>query len=246
MVERPPAIWVEQPLTEFFYNLISHLYVMSPRVKHFLSVTSALGVLAGLGLFAYWLISKFITYLSAVPKEIGAALIAGVATVFVATLTIVVGKYFERKRELDALYREKKTEIYDEFLKGFFDHYFSGAEESPTQSPEDLVRFLREFTRKLLLWSGPEPIAAFVRWKDHLAKGVPDAQSLFLTEQFILAIRKDLRHSNEGIPKGVFAKLFLREGTLFLALAEKNPNITLAQLAELEKLLVASQERSDG
>lgn len=219
---------------------------MNPRAKSFLSAMVGLVVVILLGSFAYWLITTFLAYLSAIPKEIGAALIAGTATVFVATLTVVVGKYFERKRELDSLHREKKTEIYDEFLKGFFDHYFSGAEESPTQSPEDLVRFFREFTRKLLLWSGPEPIAAFVRWKDHLAKGVPDAQSLFLTEQFILAIRKDLRHNNEGIPKGFFAKLFLREGSLFLAIAEQNPNITLDQLAELEKSFVASQERFDG
>lgn len=225
---------------------VSHLYAMTPRVKNILSATLALGVLGGLGFIAYWLITTFLAYLSAIPKEIGAALVAGAATVFVATLTVVVGKYFERKRELDSLHREKKTEIYDEFLKGFFDHYFSGADESPTQSPDDLVRFFREFTRKLLLWSGPEPIAAFVRWKDHLAKGVPDAQSLFLTEEFILAIRKDLRHTNDGIPKGFFAKLFLREGTLFLSLAEKNPNITLEQLAEFEKLFAASQERSDG
>lgn len=45
---------------------------------------------------------------------------AAAATVFVSTLTVVVGRYFERKREFDALYRDKKVEIYDEFLQKSF------------------------------------------------------------------------------------------------------------------------------
>lgn len=98
---------------------------------------------------------------------------------------------------------------------------------------------MREFMRKLLLWSGPEPIAAFVRWKDHLSKGTPDARTLHLTEEFILAIRKDLSHSNKGMQKGFFAKLVLRNSDLFLALSAKNPNITLDELSRIEKQLEA-------
>jgi hypothetical protein len=219
---------------------------MKKNIKKIFSLAFGFGVISGFGYFVYKIIVAFFGYISVIPKEIAAALIAGTATVLVATLTVVVAKYFERKRELDALHREKKTEIYDEFLKGFFDTYFSGAEDSPTQSPEDLVRFMREFMRKLLLWSGPEPIAAFVRWKDHLSKGKPDAQSLFLTEQFILAIRKDLRHSNEGIAKGFFAKLVLKNSELFLAMAEKNPNISFDDLAEIEKKLLEAARDPTG
>lgn len=160
---------------------------------------------------------------------------AAVATVLVATLTVMLGRYYERKRELDALYRDKKTEIYDEFLKEFFAIFFGASEGEAKGTETDLVRFLREFTRKLVLWSGPEVIEAFVAWKDHLAKGTPDAQSIFLTEAFLRAIRNDLRHTNKGLRKGFFARLFLREGGLFLVMAAKNPNVTLAELAEAVK-----------
>jgi hypothetical protein len=186
---------------------------------------------------------KFFAYVGAVPKEIGASLIAGTATVLVATLTIVTGRYFERKKELDALYREKKTEIYDEFLKKLLDLFYSNAEVAPPAKPEDLVQFLRAFTQKLILWSGPRVIESFVKWKDHLAKGVPDADSFFLMEKFLLSIRKDLRHSNLGIRKGFFARLFLREGALFLALAAKNPKITLAEVAEIENRVKSNQAK---
>ncbi|TLD43701.1 MAG: hypothetical protein FAZ92_04020 [Accumulibacter sp.] len=208
------------------------------RLKTFLLGLLGFAILAGVATLVGWALYEFFQYLSAVPKELGAALVAATATVLVATITVMVGRYYERKKELDTLYRDKKTEIYDEFLKEFFSLFWRVEKDEPEK---DLVPFLREFTRKLVLWSGPEVIEAFVAWKDHLAKGTPDAQSIFLTEAFLLAIRRDLRHSNKGLRKGFYARMFLREGNLFLAMAAKNPNVALAALAEAEKILTQSE-----
>lgn len=198
-----------------------------------LGLTLLLAIVGGVG----WLVYQFFQYISAVPKELGAALVAGATTILVATATVMIGRYYERRKELDALYRDKKTEIYDEFLKEFFGLFFGAGDANAKAAEKDLVPFLREFTRKLILWSGPEVIEAFVAWKDHLGKGVPDAQSIFLTEAFLKAIRSDLRHSNNGLRRGFFAKLFLKEGNLFLTLAARDPNVTLAALAEVEKAM---------
>lgn len=211
-----------------------------------LSTLVALALLAGVAILVVWAAQSFFAYVSSVPKEIATALIAGAATILVATLTVTIGRYFERKRELDALYRDKKTEIYDEFLKEFFELFFSAGEKTEGQPEKDLVSFLREFTRKLILWSGPEVIEAFVAWKDHLAHGTPDAKSIFLTEGFLLAIRKVLRHTNIGLRRGFFARLFLQEGALFLSMAKNNPNVTLAELAAIENRLKSKQGGEGG
>ncbi|MCK9201535.1 MAG: hypothetical protein M0P59_06460 [Gallionella sp.] len=211
------------------------------RLKTLALALIGLALLAGLAGFVGWIIYAFFQYISSVPKELGAALVAASTTVIVATFTVMLGRYFERKKELDALYRDKKTEIYDEFLREFFTLFFD--EDNTKDAAKDLVPFLREFTRKLILWSGPEVIEAFDAWKDHLAKGTPDAQSIFLTEAFLLAIRNDLRHNNKGLRKGFFARLFLKEGTLFLQMAEKNPNITLAELVEIENVIKAKERQ---
>lgn len=204
------------------------------RISPALSILLGLLAFGGIGWLLFRAIKAFLDYVSAIPKDLGAPIIAGVATVLVATLTVVIGKNFERKRELDALYRDKKTEVYDEFLKTFFEFYFSGGENKDVQ---DLIPFFREFSRKLILWSGPEVIESFLAWKDHLAKGTPDAKSVFLTEDFLLAVRSDLRHTNKGIRRGLFARMFLKNSDLFLAMAAKNPNYKLEDLVELEKLI---------
>lgn len=218
---------------------------MKPFIKT-LSILLALALIAGTVTLVAWGVQSFFAWFSAVPKELAVALVAGAVTILVATATVMIGRYYERKKELDALYRDKKTEIYDEFLKEFFDIFFSGGVKLDSHPDKDLVAFLREFTRKLILWSGPDVIEAFVAWKDHLAKGSPDAKSIFLTEAFLLAIRNDLRHTNAGLRKGFFARLFLKEGSLFLTMAEKNPNVTLAELAAVEELLNAKKGSEGG
>ena len=181
----------------------------------------------------YWLLKSMALYLSSIPKELAAALVAGTVTVFVATLTIVVGKYFERRKELDALYRDKKTEIYDEFFKKFFKIFHSGGKDGR----DDLVEYLREFSRKTLLWSSPEVVEKFMAWNTLAATGKVDAKMIFSIEDFLLAIRRDLRHSNRGFRKGFFARMILKNGDLFLQMVAKNPNVSLDDLIAIEKEL---------
>jgi hypothetical protein len=167
---------------------------LAPILAFIFAVTLLFGAAAAL-----WEGGKRLAgYVATVPKEMGVALVAAAATIFVSTLTVVVGRYFERKKELDVLYRDKKVEIYDQFLKQLFASLHGAP--TPESQEEEMVPFLREFMRKLLLWSGPEPISCFTKWKEHLARGVPDARTIFLTEEFLLAVRRDLRHSNRGIP----------------------------------------------
>jgi hypothetical protein len=197
--------------------------------------------LLGIVFALYWMISKFFLFLTLAQKEVAAALVAGSATIVVATLTIVLGKYYERKKDREALYREKKAEIYDNFLDKFFSSFFDNQGED---SSEDAVKFLKYFTRKLLLWSNPETINAFVNWTHHLQKGRVDAQSVFLTEAFLLSLRKDLGKDNSGIKRGVFASLYFKNSSLFLELAAKNPDITLAEVAEFESQIASLETDS--
>jgi len=207
------------------------------RLRRFFALAFAFAVLAGMVTLAIYAVISFFSYVSAVPKELGAALVAGATTILVATITIMVGRYFERKKELDALYREKKTEVYDEFLKVFFQVWFSGGKVPEGEQEQDLVKLFREFSVKLVLWSGPEVLEAFARWKEKMAEGHADAEGVFETENFLNAIRADLRHSNRGVRRGWFARLFLQESGLFLAMAAKNPKVSLAELAAAEKLI---------
>jgi hypothetical protein len=106
---------------------------------------------------------------------------------------------------------------------------------APTTSPPDVVAFLREFTRKLLLWGSQDVINAFIKWQRHLMHGVPDARSISLTQEFLVAIRADLGHKNNKLDRGLYATILLSEPTILLEMAAKNPSVTLAEVAAEEK-----------
>lgn len=205
---------------------------MKQRLRHFASI--AFGFVL-LGLLA-WGFVRFIAFLwhqlAALNDNLAVGIVTAVTTVLVATLTVLLGRYFERQKDVESHYREKKTAIYDSFLVEYYKLF-----DDPKDKSEDLTKFLKEWRRQLVLWGGADVLVAFIKWKDHLSKGEPDAQSLFLTEELFKAIRRDLGLSNKGIPKGAFIKLQLRSADLLLALANKNPNVTLAELGEIEKKL---------
>ena len=71
----------------------------------------------------------------------------------------------------------------------------------------------------------------------HLKSSEPNAESMFLMGDFVLAVRKDLGLSNKGIDRKTFASLILKNPDLFLDMALKNPRVTLAELAIEEQRL---------
>jgi len=200
---------------------------------------------------ALWLVYivalKIYTYTSLLQKEVVAALIAGSSTIIVSTITVVFAKYYESKKERSALYREKKVEIYDEFIKNFFTHFFNGNKENDPKEIEKLVGIFRDFMRKLLLWGDPNTINKYIEWKEYLSNNIPNAKTVTLTEEFFLSIRKDLNKNNKGIKSGFFASFILNNPALFLSLAKKDPTITLAQVAEIELMqkILSTENKND-
>jgi hypothetical protein len=140
------------------------------------------------------------------------------------------------KKDIEAHYRAKKTEIYDEFLSEFF-KLFNSDEHSNNDDSSKLVTFLRDWQRKIILWGGQDVLIKYIEWMNHLKKGNPDVKTMFLMEEFFLEIRKDLGHRNNKLVKGTFINLIMQNPELFMAMAKENPNITLTELTEVEQTL---------
>jgi len=167
--------------------------------------------------------------------KVSVGILTAATTIIVATITVSVGKYFERKKEVESHFREKKIEIYDEFLKEFFKIFLS--DDDDEHDEDKLVVFLREWQRKMILWGGADVLTIYIRWKNQLSKLEPNAETMFLTDEFFRAIRKDIGLSNRNLDKGSFIHFLLQSSNLFLEKAKENPKITLSELAIIEEKL---------
>ena len=202
----------------------------SIKIREKLYLILGFALIGGSGYGGYKLIVTIWAQLLSLDKQLSVALLTAFTTVIVATLTVMLGRYLERKKEIESHFRASKIQMYDEFLAAYFKLFGS---ENDTDI--DLVSFLREWQRKMIVWGGAPVLVAYIAWAQHLKKGEPDAQTFFLMDEFFRAMRKDIGLSNSGLEKGVFSHFMLRHSEFFLRMAKQNPSITLSELSEKEK-----------
>lgn len=204
-------------------------------MKNLLLALLGFFILAILIFSVYFIVTSIFSWFKELPKELAISLITASSTIIVATLTISLGKYFERLKEIESHHRAKKVEIYDEFLVSVFNVFFQHDENF------DLVSFLQKWQRKIILWASPEVLNAFVNWKSHMGSHPkPDANTFFLMENVFKAMRKDIGLSNRSLNTGLFSHFIMREAELFLKLSKNNPNITLEEISIHENKLNSS------
>lgn len=185
-----------------------------------------------------WMIYQIWMQFKLLDPTVSSALLTAATTVLVATITVVLGKYFERTKDIEAQNRSKKVEIYNEFLVELFKVFFSDSQvnkvkKRPGQS-DQLVKFLREWQRKMILWGGQDVLKQYILWMGHLKKNVPDIQAMILMEKLFFEIRKDLGLGNSKLIEGTFISLMMKNPELLMKKAKENPNLTLEELAKIE------------
>ena len=207
-------------------------------MKKWFSIIFSLILFICLGWGGFWLISEIWIQFKSLDSKLSIGVLTASTTVFVSTLTVVLGRYLERKKEIEVHFRDKKIEIYDEFLK----EYFNLFDPDQSKDSEDLAPFLREWQRKMILWGGQDVINQYIQWMRKLKTGLIDTKAIFMQDDFMRAIRKDLGHSNNKLKKGLFIHFILRESDLFLKMAEKNPDMTIDEFIELENRIKSQQD----
>jgi hypothetical protein len=180
----------------------------------------------------YWVVTVIWEQFKTLDKQVAIGLLTAATTIFVSTITVVLGRYLERKKEIESHFRAQKIEIYDAFLKEFFKLF---SDTGTAKEREDMAPFLREWQRKMIVWGGQDVLKSYIDWMERLKAGEPDAKAMWMAEDFFRAVRKDLGHPSKKLPRGAFLRMILRNAELFIQMSKNDPQMTLSQFAELEK-----------
>lgn len=148
-------------------------------------------------------------------KEVVAAIVAAVATVLVSVFSVVVTKYYDRKRVIEQEIREKKIPMYVEFVEFWFNTLYAKRITGKDMTEKEMVQFFNAFTQKLMIWGSDEVLTLWSRYRRGFT-GVQDTESispekLFEFENLLMAIRKDMGHRNNGVIKGDLLGLFIND-----------------------------------
>src|SRR4051812_15355892 len=62
-------------------------------------------------------------------------------------------------------HREKKVPVYEEFIQFWFKHLFSSRSGENPLTDQEVIRFLSNYTQRIMVWGSDDVIAAWVKFR---------------------------------------------------------------------------------
>lgn len=166
------------------------------------------GVVAGV-YGVWWLLVQLLAWVTAQPSQIAAATIAFAGTVIAGIGAVVISQQRIKVREIAESHRPNKTELYITFITevvGMMRAGISANNPDPnvTKHFED---FFFDFTTRAMLWASPSVLKSYAAFR----RAGNDPNILFLVDDTLQAMRKDLGLRNWGLSRGDLIKMLLTD-----------------------------------
>ncbi|MCZ6802687.1 MAG: hypothetical protein O7D86_01815 [Proteobacteria bacterium] len=180
------------------------------KVKNTFFTILGLVLLAGACYLGYLVFIEIIEVLSKLKKEVLAALIGAIGTVFVGVAAAIISQKQSKQRDIDESHRPTKVEIYKRYMDAV-----SGllAKENENVSKEgmsdqELVDYLVEFKTEILLWGGPKVLKCQLEFDETSRNG---GNIFVAVDNLYKAIREDIGLSNRGLNNLELVKMYLSD-----------------------------------
>ena len=162
------------------------------------------GVVEGIGVTAR-LIGRQLFH--GVDPTVSAAAVTAMSTVLVAVATLVIGRYFERRKAIEAEIRTSKIPVYSRLVGGIF--AILNTPEGPERQAAAEALF-RDLTPDLITWASDDVIVAWSHFKRKISS-LPPEEVVFALEKVLMEIRSDYGHGGSKIAEGDLVGLFIND-----------------------------------
>jgi len=147
---------------------------------------------------------------------VAAAVVTASATVLIAVFTFVASQRADQRRLIEQSVREKKLPLYDHWMRFLFETNQIVGDLTDDEITQKIMEFNRESLHTLVLWVSEPVLAAYNEIQKiviaNVASGAEPAPNLlFAFEDVLLAVRKDLGHSNQGVKRGDLLRLWVSD-----------------------------------
>jgi hypothetical protein len=167
-----------------------------------------------IGYIFFLIANKIIFFIISMDSEIAVAIIAASVTALVSIVTIIISKIFEARTRVQIDNRIKKVPIYEKLIN-FMSRVLLGSKINKAPSESEILTFMMDFTQEIMVWGSDDVISSWVKFRrivlnEAQIKNEP-LKSMFIYEELVKSIRKDLGHKNKGIEKGDILALFVND-----------------------------------
>ncbi|RUQ29197.1 MAG: hypothetical protein EKK68_12980 [Candidatus Competibacteraceae bacterium] len=164
----------------------------------------------------YLLFSKIWSVFSSINPILGAGFVAASATIIVSLMSVLVSKHLERRATISAHLREKKIPTYEKIISFIFIITFADKLGKDRLTEKEVMQFMAKITQELVIWGSDDMLEAFYNFRKKSIENSNENKEdsykiLFIVEDLLLAIRKDLGHANKKISRGKILGLFIND-----------------------------------
>ena len=190
---------------------------MNDRTSTVVTLTGGfLVILAAIGAL-YGVFQSLISAFAGLDPKYGAALIAAAGTIVVSVMSVVVSRYLETRTSIRKEHREKKIPVYEDLIQFMF-KVMMGVKTDNAPDEQEVLEFMSTFTQRAMVWASDDVLNAWIRFR---GASMDEQQAnpialMFVYEDLILAIRKDLGHKNKDLTRGKVLSLFVTDIADFL------------------------------
>lgn len=142
-----------------------------------------------------------------VDPTVAAASVGAMSTIIVAVATLVIGRYVERRKAIEAEIRASKIPVYSRLVGGLMSTILNGASQD---NAEQIANLLRDVTPDLVTWASDDVLIAWARFKREVQRSAAE-DAVFEFEKLLLAIRRDYGHSGSKVTEGQLLALFIND-----------------------------------
>lgn len=155
-------------------------------------------------------VESFINGLSNMDTVVIVALITGGVSIFSVVISSIVSKIIDYKQTTKRYLYEKKEEPYSEFIDMVYKIQHSSKDNE--YSEEQMLKDISSFSKKLTLWGSNNVIKKWLDFRKISQKENNNPElNLFILEQIIFEIRKDMGQKSNGLERGDILAFFVND-----------------------------------
>ena len=173
-----------------------------------------------LGIIVYivvWLIGLFLGYvgvfvnrLSNMDAVVIVALITGSVSILGVVISSIVSKIVEYRQNTKRYLYEKKEEPHSEFIEMVYKIQEKGKAKENIND-EEMLDDIFSFSKKLTLWGSNKVIRKWLAFRKISQEQNDNTENLFMLEEIIFEIRKDMGQKKSGLEKGDILAFFVND-----------------------------------
>ncbi len=174
--------------------------------------------LAIIGYIVVWLLGVFIGYvesfinrLSNMDAVVIVALITGSVSILGVVISSIVSKVIEYRQNIKRYLYGKKEEPYSEFIEMVY-KIQENIKENKEYNDKEMLADIFSFSKKLTLWGSSKVIRKWLAFcKICQEQNNNPTDNLFLLEEIIFEIRKDMGQKKSGLKQGDILAFFVND-----------------------------------